>query len=62
MVGDTDNDMNAGRAAGVKTAFVTWGYMERTEIDPANIDMTISSPAELVSIVKGPGADERRLM
>ena len=51
MVGDTDNDMSAGRAAGVRTVFVTWGYMSESEIAPGSIDIVVSSPKELVAVL-----------
>jgi len=51
MVGDTDNDMSAGRAAGVRTVFVTWGYMSESEIAPGSIDVVVSSPKELVAVL-----------
>ena len=53
MVGDTDNDMNAGRAAGVTTVFVTWGYMAQFDILSENIDRVVSTPSELASVLTG---------
>jgi len=58
IVGDTDNDLDAGRAAGVTTAFAAWGYMPQSEINPDSVDWVIHSPAELVEIVE---RDENRL-
>lgn len=53
IVGDTDNDMLAGRAAGVTTVFVTWGYRALSEMDPDTIDLVVESPRELEEIVAG---------
>jgi len=57
MVGDTDNDMNAGRAAGATTVFATWGYMTQGEIDERNIDLVVERPGELVRIVVNAARD-----
>ena len=53
VVGDTDNDMLAGRAARVTTAFVTWGYRALAEMDRGTIDIVAGSPWELVEIAAG---------
>ena len=50
MVGDTRNDVAAGRAAGVLTVFVSWGYVPVSEIDPDLIDVVIDHPSELLEL------------
>ncbi len=50
MVGDTNNDMAAGHAAGVTTVFVSWGYIPESAIPPELIDVVIDTPAELLDL------------
>ena len=50
MVGDTRNDVAAGRAAGVATVFVSWGYVAASEIDSDLIDVIIDRPTDLLGI------------
>ncbi|MBI4894068.1 MAG: HAD-IA family hydrolase [Acidobacteria bacterium] len=49
MVGDAGPDMEAGRAAGVKTCAVTWGYGDKDAMRGHEPDYWISHPSELVS-------------
>jgi phosphoglycolate phosphatase len=48
MVGDTRNDVAAGRAAGVTSVFVTWGYVDVADIDPDLIDIVVDEPSGLL--------------
>ena len=50
MVGDTINDMASGHAADVPTVFVTWGYVDESEIPPELIDVAIDDPSELLAL------------
>jgi pyrophosphatase PpaX len=50
MVGDTDADILAGRAAGVRTVGVTYGFHGR-DIAVAGPDMTIDRLADLLPLV-----------
>lgn len=50
MVGDTNNDMAAGHAAGVTTVFVSWGYILESAIAPELIDVVIDTPGELLDL------------
>ncbi len=53
VVGDTDNDICAGRAAGARTCAVTWGYGPRAALEPLRPDFIISKPAELLELLDG---------
>ncbi len=48
MVGDRDDDMAAGREAGAKTIFVTWGATELQEKKLA--DYVVEKPQEIIRI------------
>ena len=51
MVGDTDNDLLAARAAGVKSCGIGWGYAPLQELLSLNPDYHIERPLELLGIV-----------
>ncbi|MBC7187761.1 MAG: HAD-IA family hydrolase [Calditrichaeota bacterium] len=51
VVGDTDNDIHAGKAAGARTCAVTWGYGPRATLESLRPDFVITRPAELFSIL-----------
>mgnify|MGYP001330003288 CR=1 FL=1 len=50
-VGDSGNDMQAGRAAECYTAGVNYGYAEGYPIDPSQCDLMVSSLAELADLL-----------
>ena len=50
MVGDHHTDLAAGRAAGLRTCFCTYGFGQRGE---QTADLTVASLAELVEHVRG---------
>ena len=47
MIGDTSYDMAMGRAAGVFTIGVTWGYHDRAELIESGADRIAESPADI---------------
>lgn len=49
LVGDAGPDMEAGRAAGVKTCAVSWGYGDKDAMRGHQPDYWISHPSELLS-------------
>ncbi len=49
-VGDTCGDVREGRAAGVKTAVVTWGFHDEKRLKSADPDMVISSSEQLQNL------------
>lgn len=49
MVGDSSADMAAGRAAGVATCAVRWGYGNHEDMAQFNPDYWIDRPVELLS-------------
>ncbi len=51
MVGDTDNDILAGKNAGVATCAVSYGSLTHEQLEHFNPDMIIDSFPKLLSIV-----------
>ncbi len=52
-VGDDERDIMAGRAAGMRTIAATYGYMgEQAEVARWEADAAISSPMELLQLLK----------
>lgn len=49
MIGDTSVDIRTGRAAGVTTVGVTWGFRGRAELQEAGADHIIDHPDELLA-------------
>ena len=47
MIGDTSHDMRMGRAAGVRTLGVTWGFHTADELREAGADVVCTTFAEL---------------
>lgn len=56
MVGDTDNDIIAGRRAGVMTCGVTYGSLTKQQISDLKPEFIIDSLPQLLTIIKGTGA------
>jgi pyrophosphatase PpaX len=52
-VGDSPFDLRAGRAAGVATIAVTWGFFARDELEAERPDLIVETPAELVRACLG---------
>jgi phosphoglycolate phosphatase len=52
-IGDTKGDMLEGRAAGVKTVAVTWGWHTHEKLAEARPDHCISQPADLLKLFPG---------
>jgi phosphoglycolate phosphatase-like HAD superfamily hydrolase len=48
MVGDTDNDILAGKRAGIPTCGVTYGSLAKEQIEALNPDIIIHSLPELL--------------
>lgn len=53
VVGDTDNDIYAARAAGVTACAVLWGYGPRAVLEALMPDFVASSPEELLAVLNG---------
>ena len=49
-VGDTSGDIKEGKAAGVRTIAVTWGWHSREMLAAAKPDFLIDDPEELKNI------------
>ncbi len=47
-IGDTNTDMLTGKAAGMYTIGVLWGFRGREELEDAGADVIVSSPEELL--------------
>ena len=52
FIGDSPYDMQAGRAAGVKTAAVLWGAFTREELDPQSPDYWFARPSDITALAK----------
>jgi pyrophosphatase PpaX len=52
-VGDSPFDLRAGRAAGIATIAVTWGFFARDELEAEDPDMIVETPGELVRACLG---------
>lgn len=50
-VGDTNTDMQTGKAAGMLTIGVTWGFRDRKELEENHADQIIDHPSELLSFL-----------
>lgn len=50
-VGDTSVDMQTGKAAGIYTIGVTWGFRDRRELEEYHADAIIDQPKDLISIL-----------
>lgn len=55
MVGDTEYDIAMGRAAGMRTIGVAWGYHPTTRLEAAGADVVIRDFAELDAALAGLG-------
>ncbi len=53
MVGDTDGDLQAGRAAGVATCAVTYGSLTREQLAAHRPDFFVEHFSELPAVVSG---------
>ena len=52
-IGDSDVDVYTGRAAGVKTVAVKWGYRSPEVLMEAKPDYIIESPKQIIKIIDG---------
>lgn len=52
MVGDSLTDIQAGQTAGVKTAAVTYGYRQKSELEAGRPDFWIEHPGDLMKLLK----------
>jgi phosphoglycolate phosphatase len=52
VVGDTENDVSAGKAAGARTIGVTWGYGTRARLEAAGADYLIETPDALPPLLR----------
>src|SRR5438128_2264282 len=51
VVGDTENDVRAGKAAGARAIGVTWGYGTRARLEAASVDYLIETPEALPPVL-----------
>ena len=51
-IGDSDVDVYTGRAAGVKTVAVKWGYRSTKVLMEAKPDYIIESPKEIMKVIE----------
>ena len=51
-VGDTDTDMQTGKAAGLFTVGVLWGFRDREELEKNHADAIAQKPSDLLRIIR----------
>ena len=51
MVGDRSHDIKGGKAHGLGTVGVTWGFGGRAELEEAGADHVVEAPAELATLL-----------
>lgn len=56
-VGDTSIDMKTGKAAGIFTVGVTWGFRGRKELEEAGADQIIDRASELIDLTRIPDTE-----
>jgi len=59
-LGDTNTDMKTGKAAGMFTVGVMWGFRERQELIDNNADFIIDTPLQLLPLLKTSGSAQTR--
>ena len=59
-VGDAPFDMQAGKAAGLVTVAVTWGFFSRTDLEAEGPDLIVDTPAVRLQLGLGGGVERRR--
>ncbi|TLZ53721.1 MAG: HAD family hydrolase [Methanobacteriota archaeon] len=52
VVGDTENDILAAKAAGARSIGVTWGYGTRSTLEAAGVDHLIETPEALPPLLR----------
>lgn len=52
-IGDTGTDMKTGKAAGMFTVGVLWGFRDRKELEENGADVIIEQPSELLKLCEG---------
>lgn len=57
-IGDTDTDMQTGKAAGMYTIGVLWGFRDRAELEKNGADKIVTKPEELIAIQRGGASNE----
>lgn len=50
-IGDTEQDVRAGRNNGLKTISVTWGFHTRKRLEKANPDYLVETPEQLIELL-----------
>lgn len=51
LVGDSDVDIKTGKNAGINTCAVTWGYVDKKELEKLNPDLLIDEVCELEKLI-----------
>ena len=52
-LGDDERDVQAGRAAGLRTAIALWGYLPGVPVSEWGADFVIDRPAEILRLLSG---------
>lgn len=53
FIGDSPEDIQTGRAAGMKTIGVSWGFRDRSELKKNNADFIADTPQEIYAYATG---------
>lgn len=57
MVGDSTNDIRAGRAAGSQTVGVLCGFGQRAELSRSGANLILDSTADLADVLLAPASN-----
>lgn len=56
-MGDTNTDMQTGKAAGMFTAGVLWGFRTRAELEKNHADLIVGHPSEIETLLSDSAED-----
>lgn len=57
-IGDTKTDMQTGKAAGMFTVGVLWGFREKKELESNGADLIVEKPEEILALCGGQKNDK----
>jgi len=58
-IGDSGTDMKTGRAAGMYTVGVLWGYRDLEELEENGADESVFAPADLLTLIERLQSEDR---
>jgi hypothetical protein len=60
VIGDRADDVSGARANGLRSVAVAWGYGDCAEIEAAQPDRIVASPAELTEYIRAVASERER--